>query len=636
MNATPLALHLINGLASAASLFLLASGLSLIFGVTRVLNFAHGSFFMLGLYVAYSLSEALTPVLGGLGFWLAVPLSALVTAALGALMHRWVLQPLQGRNELLQLLATFAVLLVIQDAALWVWGAEDLLGMRAPGLEGALNLWGHRVPTYDVFLLLLAPCCWWALHRLVQGSTWGRLVRAATQDPAMTAAVGVRADRLFLSVMALGCALAGLGGALQLPREPASLALDLQRIGDAFAVVIVGGMGSIHGAAWAALLITAVQSLCVALGTSHIGGVEVVWSQWTQAFTFALMAAVLVWRPWGLMGRPLGEVRTAASPAAIRAGPSRFGASHLWALGLWLLVALPWLQPHGSYFWILGIDVAIAMLYATGLRLLVGPAGLHSFGHAAYFGLGAYAAALLHLHAGWGLLPGLLGGAAVGMAAAWVLGALCVNHLGVYLAMLTLSMAQVMWAIAQQWEGVTGGSNGITGVWTQAPWDQPWALLALGLGLNLVVTWGLHRMLQSPTGWALQASQQSPQRALALGIPVSGLRWASFVVAGGLAGASGALFVFAKGSVSPQALSVAQSVDGLLMVMLGGWHQALGALMGAVAWVGLHDALLRSVEHWRAAMGVLLWLLVLRLPEGLAGLWPRPAPQLTRPSGGAA
>lgn len=633
MSASGLALHLINGLASAASLFLLASGLSLIFGVTRVLNFAHGSFFMLGLYLAYGLSEGLTTLLSPfwpqLGFWMAIPIAAAITALMGALLQVLVLRPIEGRNELIQLLATFAVLLLLQDITLWIWGPEDLLGMRAPGLSGSQELWGHRLPTYDVFLVILAPVCWWLLHQWVNRSEWGMQVRAATEDRLMTAALGVRPQWLFVSVLALGCGLAGLGGALQLPREPASLALDVQRIGDAFAVVIIGGMGSIHGAGLAALMITAIQSMCVALGTTRWGGVDVVWSQWSQALTFALMVVVLIWRPWGLMGRPL-KVNPQPSDAAPESSHAR---RPWWWMGLWLLVAWPWLQDHGSYFWVLGIDVGIAMLYASGLRLLLGPAGLHTFGHAAYFGLGAYAAAALHLVWGWDLIAGVAGGALVSGLAAWALGALCINHIGVYLAMITLSMAQVVWAVAHQWESVTGGSNGLTGVWPSATWQSPQALLGFGLGLNVVLGWALHRFLSSPAGVALQAAQQSPQRALVLGLPVKALRWSAFVWAGALAGASGALFVFAKGSVSPQALSVSQSIDGLLMVMLGGWQHGLGAVLGAAAWVGLHDALIRSVEHWRAAMGLLLLLLVMGLPKGLAGLLPQSLQsEGTRPS----
>ena len=228
------------------------------------------------------------------------------------------------------------------------------------------------------------------------------------------------------------------------------------------------------------------------------------------------------------------------------------------------------------------------------------------------------------MHLQWGVdLPvGVLGGALTSAGVAWLLGALCINHLGVYLAMITLSMAQVVWAVAQQWESVTGGSNGLTGVWPSDLWRSPQLLMAFGLVLNVCVGWGLHRLLQSPAGIALQAAEQSPQRAGVMGLPVRALRWTAFVLAGGLAGASGALFVFAKGSVSPQALSVSQSMDGLLMVMLGGWQHSLGAALGATAWVGLHDALIRVVEHWRAAMGALLLVLVIGLPKGLAGLLP--------------
>ena len=175
----------LNGLAAASSLFLVAAGLSLIFGVTRIVNFAHGSFFMLGVYLAYSLvsnaapvmSATLSVVLGNFGaesasqtiaYFLLLFFAALLTGALGALVEVLVLRRIYKAPELFQLLATFALVLIMQDATLWLWGAEDLLGPRAPGLSGAVDILGRRFPTYDLFLICMGPLVlavlWWSCN----------------------------------------------------------------------------------------------------------------------------------------------------------------------------------------------------------------------------------------------------------------------------------------------------------------------------------------------------------------------------------------------------------------------------------------------------------------------------------------
>jgi len=222
----------INGLASASSLFLVAAGLSLIFGVTRVVNFAHGSFFMLGVYVAYSFVAHAMPWLSPYApntavFFLLLFCTGLVTGAIGAAFEVTILRRIYQAPELFQLLATFAFALIVQDAALWLWGPEDLLGPRAPGLTGAVDIFGRLVPSYDLFLIGVGPLVLWALWRLLQRTRFGVLVRAATQDREMLGALGVNPRYLFTSVFALGCALAGWGGALQLPREPAHVGLDM-------------------------------------------------------------------------------------------------------------------------------------------------------------------------------------------------------------------------------------------------------------------------------------------------------------------------------------------------------------------------------------------------------------------------
>ncbi|MBP6754148.1 MAG: ABC transporter permease, partial [Alicycliphilus sp.] len=388
--------QLLNGLAGASTLFLVAAGLSLIFGVTRIVNFAHGSFYMLGLYVAYS-SVAL---LGdAIGFWPALLLAPLVLGLLGALVELLLLRRVYGAPELLQLLATFALVLVIKDAALWLWGPQELFGPRAPGLEGAVDILGRRFPAYDLLLIAVGPLVLLLLTLLLTRTRWGTLVRAATQDREMVGALGVNQAWLFTGVFALGAALAGLGGALQLPREPASLELDMLTIGAAFVVVVVGGMGSLPGAFVAALLIAELKAVCIWLGVVQIAGVAIAFPKLTLVVEFLVMAAVLIWRPWGLMGRPQAAVRGVGAPEAPLAGAGPLAGTG-WAVLLLALALLPLALGQGSYASVLLADIFIAALFAASLHAIVGPGGLHSFGHAAYFGLGAYGAALLTRAAG--------------------------------------------------------------------------------------------------------------------------------------------------------------------------------------------------------------------------------------------
>ena len=607
--------QLLNGLAGASSLFLVAAGLSLIFGVTRIVNFAHGSFFMLGVYIAYSLVEKLGPAMG---FWPALLGAALVVGAIGALVEVLLLRRIYRSPELLQLLATFALVLVIKDAALWLWGPEDLLGPRAPGLGGAVDILGRRFPTYDLLLIVVGPLVLAALWLLLTRTRWGTLVRAATQDREMVGALGVNQAWLFTSVFALGAMLAGLGGALQLPREPAALNLDLLTIGDAFVVVVVGGMGSIPGAYVAALLIAEIKALCVGLGAVHWLGVDFSFSKLTLVVEFLVMAVVLVWRPWGLLGRPQAASRnTAAIEAPLRPAstPLRVAA----ALLAIVLLVLPLLTAASPYTTVLAIDLLTAALFATSLHFIMGPAGMHSFGHAAYFGLGAYAAALLLQKANLPMEAALLAAPFAAGLGALVFGWFCVRLSGVYLAMLTLAFAQIVWSITFQWDDFTGGSNGITGVWP-APWlADKQAYYYLTLALVAAGVLGLRRVLFSPFGYALRAGRDSPLRADAIGLDVPRLQWAAFVLAAIAAGLAGALYAFSKGSISPDSLGVGRSVDGLVMVLLGGVQTLTGPVVGAVTFTWLQDSVARVTDYWRALLGAIILLLVLVFPQGIAG-----------------
>jgi len=626
MSASGLLAQLLNGLASASSLFLVSVGLSLIFGVTRTINFAHGSFYMLGAFIAYSSVDRLSP---HIGFWPALLLAPLACGALGALTETLLLRRIYKAPELFQLLATFALVLVIKDAALWLWGPEELFGPRATGLEGSVEILGRQFPTYDLFLIAVGPCVLWGLTLLLTKTRFGTLVRAATQDREMVGALGVNQAWLFTAVFALGTLLAGLGGALQLPREPASLEMDMLTIGAAFVVVVVGGMGSIPGAFMAALLVAELKAVCIWLGVQEIAGFELSFSKLTLVVEFLVMAVVLIWRPWGLMGKPQALARSAGEPEQPLRRSGR-GATAAWLGLLSALVLLPLTAgaaEGGSYATVLLADIFVAALFASSLHFILGPGGMHSFGHAAYFGLGAYGAALLVRTLDLPMEAALLLGPLAAAAGALLYGWFCVRLSGVYLTMLTLAFAQISWAIVFQWDDFTGGSNGLTGVWPPEWASQGPAFYWLALGICALGIYLLRRLLFSPLGYALRASRDSALRADAIGIDVRRVQWTAFVIAGLFAGLAGALFAFSKGGVAPDAMSVTKSVDALVMVLLGGVQTLAGPLVGAAAFTWLHDTVARNTEYWRALMGATMLILVLLAPQGIAGyaqwLWSR-------------
>ncbi len=616
MTLSALLVQLLNGLAGASSLFLVSAGLSLIFGVTRIVNFAHGSLMMLGAYAAYSLIArfGVTPA----GYWSAVALATLLVAALGAILESALLRRLYGTPELLQLLATFGIVLIVQDATLAAWGAEDLLGPRAPGLRGTVQILGSAVPSYDLLLIAVGPLVLVGLWWLLTHTRFGILIRAATENRVLTAALGINERVLFTSVFALGAGLAGLAGALQLPREPASLGMDLSIIVDAFVVTVIGGLGSIPGAFVAALLIGLSKALCIALGTVDIGGVAIAFPKLTLVAEFLIMACVLVIRPRGLFGRA-EEIAPGSAVTGRHAptGPPRRGAVIVGAALFAVAATLPFVAQ--DYTMVIVADILVFALFGASLQLLLGGGGMISFGHACYFGLGAYAAALATRH-GAPMAVAFIAAPIAGLAGAAVFGWLCVRLSGVYLAMLTLSFAQIVWSIAQQWDDITGGSNGIIGVWPSgwladraAYFEFTLALAAIGMGLLVWVA-------QTPFGYALRGSRDAPMRAQSIGIDVRKTQWLAFALAGGFAGLAGGLYAFSKGSIAPDTLAIPRSIDALLIVLLGGIEAIAGPVIGAATFTWLQDVLPRHTEYWRSVFGAIILLLVLAFPSGIGGV----------------
>lgn len=595
--------QLLAGLANAAALFMVASGLSLIFGVTRIVNFAHGSFYMLGAYIGYSLMQVLP---GAVGFWAATLVAGAAVGLIGVFVELLILRRVYRAPELFQLVATFGVILVVQDLALLIWGPEDLLGPRAPGLESVVDILGQPIPEYDLALIAMMPIVGGALWYLIARTRLGVLVRAATQDREMVGALGVNQAWLFTGVFFLGSMLAGLGGALQLPKGGADLLMDFNILAAVFLVVVVGGMGSIPGALIAAILISIVN----VFGVLYL-------PQSTLILMFAVMALVLLIRPHGLMGTPEapgdhGEVGAAEEPIRPLGNHARLAVLAL----LGCLVALPFLG--GSFLTVLASDILIVCLFAASLHFMLSLGGLVSFGHAAFYGGGAYAAALLVSHAEapmeLALLLAPLAAGFLAMAVGWF----CLRLTGVYFAMLTLAFAQLLWSIATQWTDITGGDDGIIGLWP-SDWASETMVYYF---LTLILTGGgivlMRHLAHAPFGYALRAARDSHRRAEATGIDTRRVQLLAMLAAGSMAGLAGGLFVFSKGSVFPTELEIAKSFDALIMVFLGGVKTLAGPLVGASMLTGLQDWLSRF-DYWRLLLGVSILTIVLIAPDGIVG-----------------
>ena len=389
-----------------------------------------------------------------------------------------------------------------------------------------------------------------------------------------------------------------------MPRESVSLLMDLSIIGEAFVVVVIGGMGSVAGAFVAAVIISVLNAFGV-----------LVFPQISLVLPFLVMAVVLVVRPYGLFGTPASAHGAATVPEAPLRPLSGAGIVVL-TLAIAAAAIVPLMEK--GFLLILMTDVVIAMLFAASLHFMMGIGGMVSFGHAAYFGLGAYGAAVAVRDLGLPMLPAMAFGPLVAAFGAMIFGWFCVRLSGVYLAMLTLAAAQILWGVTFQWQSVTGGDDGILGVWPAAWASGNTAYFALAFGLCVGGLLLIRHLAHSPFGYVLRGGRDSPIRAEAIGIDLKAHQWLGFILAGTFAGVAGAVFAFSKGSVFPDTLAISQSVDGLIMVLLGGIQSLLGPVFGAGAFILIEDWVTR-LDYWRFIFGAIILLIVLVAPDGIAG-----------------
>jgi branched-subunit amino acid ABC-type transport system permease component len=280
--------QLLVGLSRAMILFIVSAGLSFILGVLRVPNVAHGSLYMIGAFVAFSITQAFGA--NPAGFWVALLVAPLIVALIGLIFERVLLAHLYQREHLMLILFTFATMLILNDLTKLVWGAEYRSVNAPPMLAGAMDIWGVSIPRYNAFLLVIGPLVAVAMWLFTAKTKLGKIARAAAVDREMVGVLGINVSWIFAIAFTVGCVLAGLGGALVAPTLSLTLGMDHTIIMEAFLIVTIGGLGNIWGALIGALLFGVTQSIGL-----------LVLPQFAVVFPYVAVVVVLLLRPTGLL-----------------------------------------------------------------------------------------------------------------------------------------------------------------------------------------------------------------------------------------------------------------------------------------------------------------------------------------------
>ncbi len=607
-----LTVQVLSALRQAAFLFLISSGLTLIFGVLNILNFAHGALYMLGAYFIYALTLHLT---GPAGFLIALLAAPLGVAVIAVAIEAGLLRRIYKQEEIYQLLLTYSLVLIIDDLAKIVFGPEYKSIPKPDAISGAVTIFGGTVPVYTLVVLVLAPMMALVLWYLLYKTRTGKIVRATSSDREMADALGINMSALFTLVFAFGAMLAGFAGALAGPARTVFPGVGTEVIIESFVVVVIGGLGNLWGALIGSILI----------GTLETVGI-IVFPEFEMSLIYLLMVAILVVRPWGLFGRPL-KVKALSdknlSMEAQEISPVHYSIHPLIRLiPLVLLLIVPLVA--GRFYQFLLTQILIASLVAVAFNLLLGTTGLLSFGQMAFYGVGAYTVGLLAMKAGFGTLPALLLSPVFAALAAGVIGFFCVRLSGVHFAMLTLAFGQLVYTIAFKWYGFTGGDNGMQGIpirplpggidigSTKAMYY--FALAVVGISIEC-----LRRIRSSAFGSTLKAIRENNQRAAYLGVNVKLYQWTAFVIAGAFTGLAGGLYAIMEKAITPDIIHWTKSGEPVFMTIIGGIYTFAGPVVGAAVFVVLNSYLVAWTENWALVLGIILLVMVLMLPGGVVG-----------------
>lgn len=599
-----LLIQLVNGLGYAMLLFLMAAGLSLIFGLMNVVSLAHGSFFMLGAFIGFAIYQATG------SYWLALLIAPLPTAAIGSLVERLFLRRLYHRGHLDQVLLTFGFTFVFFDLVRAVWGSDVRMMPLPQAFQGIIRVADAAFSTYRLFLIGLGLALAALLWLFIERSRLGAMVRAGVDDAAMAAGLGCNIPALFSGVFSAGVALAALGGVAAAPVLGLYPGMDADILIPAFIVIVIGGMGSLRGAFVGSLLIGEADTF----GKAYLPSAA-------MFLIYLTMAVLLLVRPQGLFGIAHGGTagRPPGPPPA--AAVSRTTTRLAGTIALAAMLAFPLLV--GDYPRTLVAEIYVFAIFAMSLDLLLGYTGLLSLGHAAFFGLGAYAVIVLAVSFGVEPWLGVVAGVALATLASAVIGYFCVRASGITLLMLTLAFSQLIYSVALKWRDVTGGSDGI-GAPDKASFfgfdlSSALAMYYMTLVFFLAAYFGLRRLIGSPLGHVFVGIRENEQRMQAIGYPTARYKLIAFTIGGAVAGLAGGLYAIYNGFISPDAVQFSASGDALVMVMLGGAGTLIGPVIGTGVFLLLKNLTSSFTEHWMLMVGVTFIACVQYFPGGIWG-----------------
>lgn len=626
--------QLIDGLTVGLIYVLLAAGLSVIFGLMNVINFAHGEMFAIGAFFAVAVVD---PLGSGVGFFLALLLAPLAVGLIGIGIERYTVRPLYGRNPLYHILLTFGLVLVLNDLIYLVWGTQPRSLSRPDLITGQFDLLGVGMSRYNVFIIIVAGSVTLAVWALLRFSRYGLLIRAGAQDRQMVRTLGIDIDRYYSLVFGLGAALAALAGIIIAGRSQAVPEMGFGIIIPAFVIVVLGGLGSFRGAAVGGLLVGILQESILRPYFPALEGMVI----------FLIMIAVLLLRPQGLFGSEApeggGQLYTGTGGGLLNPDQHVKLAGAMVAV----LALVPVAANMGlfSTFWVsLVIRALIWGLFALSLDFVMGYVGLVSLGHALFWAIGAYVTGFMLMFVTGSAFVALAVAVVVGAFVAWVVGYLSIRVHGVYFAMITLAFAELNYALIYRIDGwvgqtITGGSEGLFGfsayygiggfgvVLDEIAVNLGVASLTgtslffyFAMGVLIASFLLLWRVLHSPFGTVLKAIRENEERARFIGYDTTVYKRRAFTISGAFASLAGVLFALDSGFVSPAAGQWLKSGEVIVMVILGGMGTLIGPILGSFAFFGLEEFFQHFSRRWRLFLGILFVFIIIYMPRGLISL----------------
>ena len=602
--------QLLVGLINGSFYAMMSLGVAIIFGMLRIGNFVHGAQYMLGAFGAWFLMQLpeLFPGLGlpRLDYWWALAIVPVSVGIIGALTERLFIRRVYELEQADGLLLTIGLTMVLEGVFNVGFGAAGMQYDVPAALKGGVNLGFVFLPVYRLWVIVAALAVCFGTWFLVERTRLGSYLRAATENPDIVRSFGINVPRLLMLTYGFGVGLAGLAGVMAAPIYQVSPQMGQNMVIIVFAVVVIGGMGSIFGA------------IVSGLGLGMIEGLtKVFYPQAASTVIFLIMALVLIVRPAGLFGRDTAvhsgtDVVTARSESILENGK------------LWLVVmaAAGVVVPFFVYP-VFAMKVLCLALFASAYNLIFGYVGLLAFGHAAFYGSSAYVAA--YAAAEWGLPPELsiLSGVLVATGLGALFGWLAIRRAGLYFAMITLALAQIVYFYILQapW---THGEDGIQSV----PRGTLLGLIDLNDPLAmyffvLVVFLGgfafIYRIIRSPFGQVLKSIRENEPRAISLGYSVDRFKLIAFTLSAMLAGLAGGTkaIVFQIASLADVYFST--SADVLLMTLVGGVGTLLGPVVGALV-VATMQKEFAFLGGWVVVIqGAIFILFVLFLRKGVVG-----------------